>query len=421
MVQLEEAIKILCGGARRITDTEKVGLEQASGRILAEDVTAGQNQPPFPRSPLDGYAVRGADTLSATKEKPVRLKVVGKIYAGDVFSGEIREGECVRIMTGAPIPPGADTVVRQEDTDYGQDEVQIYKGSDPYRNYCPAGEDYRKGDVLLKKGSRLNGMRVGVAAGSGRDKLSVYRQPRITVISTGDEVTVPGQELKPGKIFDSNRYLVAGRLKDLGIPGISTDHCEDNVSEMCRRIREAARVSDLIITIGGVSVGEKDIMHQVQKDLGAKKLFWKVGLKPGAPTLAFMLPGEADVSIVEADGTIGEADIGREILVICLTGNPYGVAVNFELLVRPVLAALTGDDHFMSRRIRCVLENESPKRGGLRRFMRGYLEDDGHSVQILTGSHASGTLSSISSCNCLLEIPEGGSGRAGDEVWTYVL
>lgn len=408
---LEEAIRTLKEAADPVRDIEKVPLARASGRVLALDLKASYDQPPFPRSPLDGYAVRGEDTICASEENPVELRILGKIYAGQVFRGEVHKGECVRLMTGAPIPTGANAVIRQEDTDYepgkagdftGPDSrVKIFRGAAPYQNYVYEGEDYRKGDILLRAGTVLNGMRLGIAAGAGLNELEVYREPAITVISTGDEVIAPGQDLKAGKIYDSNQYTVVGRLADLGFSRVESMHCPDDPAVMADRIRKAKETSDLIITTGGVSVGEKDIMHQVMADLKGKKLFWKVSLKPGAPTLAFVLE--------------------EKLPVICLTGNPYGVAVNFELLIRPVLEALSLNPGIRSKTCMGKLKNDSPKWGGVRRFMRGFYERESSEVTILAGSHASGTLSSMAACNCLVEIPEDSGGKAGEDVKIYLL
>ena len=408
---LEEAIRTLKEAADPVRDIEKVPLARASGRVLALNLKASYDQPPFPRSPLDGYAVRGEDTICASEENPVELRILGKIYAGQVFRGEVHKGECVRLMTGAPIPTGANAVIRQEDTDYepgkagdftGPDSrVKIFRGAAPYQNYVYEGEDYRKGDILLRAGTVLNGMRLGIAAGAGLNELEVYREPAITVISTGDEVIAPGQDLKAGKIYDSNQYTVVGRLADLGFSRVESMHCPDDPAVMADRIRKAKETSDLIITTGGVSVGEKDIMHQVMADLKGKKLFWKVSLKPGAPTLAFVLE--------------------EKLPVICLTGNPYGVAVNFELLIRPVLEALSLNPGIRSKTCMGKLKNDSPKWGGVRRFMRGFYERESSEVTILAGSHASGTLSSMAACNCLVEIPEDSGGKAGEDVKIYLL
>ena len=180
----------------------------AVGRILAEDAVAIQDQPPFSRSPLDGYAVRGKDTKGASLNQPKRLTVIGNVYAGQVFGGTVRENEAVRIMTGAPIPDGADTVIRQEDSDYGMKQVKIYRESKPYENYCPQGEDYKKGMVLLKKGCVLDGVSVAVLASLGNDLVSVYRTPKIAVISPGDEVMQTENWLKPGKIYDTTLHFI---------------------------------------------------------------------------------------------------------------------------------------------------------------------------------------------------------------------
>ncbi len=409
---LEEAIRILREAAVPVMETERIPLAQASGRVLAKDLQAVYDQPPFPRSPLDGYAVRGEDTLCASGEEPVELRILGKIFAGEVFHGEVHKGECVRLMTGAPVPEGANAVIRQEDTDYepgktgdyiGPDSrVKIFRGASPYQNYVYEGEDYRKGDTLLRAGTVLTGMHLGIAAGAGREELEVYREPVITVISTGDEVVAPGGDLAPGKIYDSNRFTVVGRLADLGLCRVESWHCPDDPTAMANQIRQAGKNSDLIITTGGVSVGEKDIMHQVMADLKGEKLFWKVSLKPGAPTLAFVSGGD-------------------KVPVICLTGNPYGVAVNFELLVRPVLEKISHNPKISSKTRMGKLKNDSPKWGGVRRFMRGHYEEDRSEVTILAGSQASGTLSSMAVCNCLVEIPEKSRGKAGEDVKIYLL
>ena len=405
MLELEQAIEVLMKMARPPEDTEEIPLLQASGRVLAEDIKAAFDQPPFPRSPLDGYAVRGQDTEGASRLTPVVLNVIGKIYAGQVFEGTVGPGQAVRLMTGAPIPSGADTVIRQEDTDYVEkamttDTVTVYQGSKAWKNYCFAGEDYRRGNQLLEKDVLLNGGRIGIIAGTGTDRVSVYKEPTITVISTGDEVIAPGQELLPGKIYDTNRYMLVGRLQDLGFDRVKSFHCEDRPDGMEARIREAAKTSSLIITTGGVSVGEKDIMHQVMEDLEGEKLFWRVNLKPGAPTLAFMY---------------------GKTLVICLTGNPFGAAANFELLIRPVLAKLGRNPDLVSRQRHALMHNDSPKHGGVRRFIRGRFDYEKEEVTVLAGGHVSGTLSPLASSNCLVEIPEDGTGKAGETVRIYML
>lgn len=403
MLEIEEARASLIQEIIPIWETERVPFFDALGRILAEDICAVQDQPPFPRSPLDGYAVRGADTAGASKETPAKLRVIGKVYAGGVFSGSLGAGEAVRIMTGAPIPAGADAVIRQEDTDYGEDMVSVMAEVEPRQNYCCQGEDYKKGDVLLEKGTWINGAALSMIAGTGRGYVQVRRKARIAVLSSGDELVLPGKEtegkLPEGKIYNTNLPLIAGRMMEFGTTPAVMENCPDDPAQMARRIQELVAETDLIVTTGGVSVGQKDIMHEVIRLLGARQLFWKVRIKPGTPTLAAVYHGT---------------------LIICLSGNPYAAAANFELLVRPVIGALTGDGRWNLKRVKAVLQNDSEKRGGMRRFVRGRMEGD--KVWTASGNHSSGALSSLVRSNCLIEIlPGEHSGERGSEVWVYLL
>ena len=399
VLNVEEAVSILKSCVIPVEETENVILEEAQGRILAENAAADRDQPPFARSAMDGYALRSEDTAEAGEDSPVCLEVTGEICAGRVYQGEIRQGQAVRIMTGAPIPDGADAVIRQENTDYGEERVKIFERLEPSVNCCPAGEDYRAGEVLLKKGARLSGIDIGVLAGLGMDKVCVRALPRVGIISTGDELCPPGVPLEPGKIYDSNRYLIGARMKELGIaPGFSV-HCGDDAEAVAEQIRKNAREAQTIITTGGVSVGKKDIMHAVIQILGAEKLFWKVALKPGAPTLAAVY-----------DRT----------LLICLSGNPFGAAVNFELLVRPVLGKLAGDPRWEMKKRQAIFHGDFRKRSAGRRFLRAYYEAG--EVWIPEQKHASGILSTFAGCNCLIDIEAGNQGlREGDKVWVHLM
>ncbi len=397
-VDIETAVNLILGSTDPVSETEPVTLADALGRILAEHVRADIDRPPFPRSPLDGYAVQAADTEGAAADRPVSLTVIGKIYAGQVFDGVVGEGECIRLMTGAPIPEGADTVIRQEDTDYGEDMVKIYAAQKAYENYCDAGEDFKCGDILLSTGMRVTSMAAAVAAGTGSERLSVLRKPRVAVISTGDEMLPAGLELTPGKIYDTNLAFVTGRLTELGGTAVTGLHSMDDTEGMAALVRRLASDHDLIVTTGGVSVGEKDIMHGVLEALGARRLFWRVKLKPGAPSLAF---------------------IYENTPVICLTGNPYGVMVNFELLVRPVLVKLSGGGVPAGRKECRQLSMDSPKRGKTRRFLKGIADEE--RVLFAEGSQASGTIASMAVCNCFIELPAGSSGKKGETVWVHYL
>lgn len=399
ILSVEEAVLKLQNEIQPIMDEEQIELINGNGRILAKDAFSPMDQPPFPRSPLDGYAIQGDDTKGAAKDHPVTLKVIGEICAGQVFSGIVESGEAVRIMTGAPVPCGADTVIKQENTDYGMDQVEIYESLKPYENYCFQGEDFQKGDLLLKKGTKLDGIGIGILASMGLSHVTVYRQPKIGIISTGDELITPGTEWRPGKIYDSNLYLLGGRLKELGLNPSFLLHCEDDADKLTGMIREKAKNADIILTTGGVSVGKKDILHDVIEKLGAKKLFWKVALKPGSPTLTAVY---------------------HNTLLICLSGNPFGAEANFELLVRPVIGTLSNDVIWKMKKIKAEFQGEFQKRSGRRRFLRGYYADG--KVWIPEKKHASGVLSTMAGCNCLIDIEEGNEGlKKGDRIWIHLL
>lgn len=383
-LKLEEAVRILLEHCAPIIETEVCPLNDAVGRILAQNVAAGHDQPPFPRSPLDGYAVRSGDIAEAGKETPVKMKVIDEVTAGHVSGKYVESGMAVRIMTGAPIPDGADCVVKQEDTDYGNVCVEIYKPVKAWGNYCFAGEDYKKGTVLLKEGMALGAVEAGVLSSLGLTEVTVYRRPKVMVLTTGDEVVLPGNPLGPGQIYDSNLSMVSARMKQWDVAVVYAGQAEDETEAAAGLIRRYIQDVDLVVTTGGVSVGKKDIMHDVFKILSCERLFWKVAVKPGMPTLCGMY---------------------HDKLLICLSGNPYGAVANLELLVRPVLAKMTGRTDLKLRRKEAVLENSYLKRSPVVRYLRAHYRDG--RVQIASGSNDSGILSSMCGCNCMIEIPAG--------------
>lgn len=399
IVELGQAQDMLLKRVDRIEETERISLWDAVGRVLAEDVSAGHDQPPFPRSPLDGYAVRSRDIEGASKESPVQLTVVDEADAGHVSGKCVSRGMAIRIMTGAPIPKGADCIIGQEDTDYGEETVEIYEEIRAYQNYCYAGEDYKAGAKILAKDTVLGSVEAGILASLGRGEILVYRRPRVSVLTTGDEIMLPGETLEPGKIYDSNLYTLVTRLTSLGMDVVKRDWSGDDPKKAAGWIREAAQESDIIVTTGGVSVGKKDIMHEVLTLLECERIFWRIAVKPGMPTLCAQYRGT---------------------LLICLSGNPFGATVNLELLVRPLLAKMTGREDLKLKRISAVSESEFPKKSGVTRYVRAYYEDG--KVQIPEGSNASGILSSMCGCNCLIEIPAGTLRvDRGDTVWIVLL
>ena len=398
-LEIEEAQELLNVQIKPITETETVLLMDSVGRVLAEDLVALRDQPPFPRSPLDGYAFHGEDSSGATKDAPVKLKVLGKIYAGDVFEGVVGPGEAVKLMTGAPIPDGANCVIRQEDTDEGEEEVALYTSIAPYQNYCYQGEDYKAGEVLIPVGTQINAGAVSVISSLGKDRVEVLRKARVGIITSGDEVLAPGMDWKPGKIFDSNRAYIGARLMECGTAPFVSVHAEDKAESVADEIRKAVEAGcDLVITTGGVSVGEKDIMHDIGDILGAERLFWRVRIKPGSPTMAYSYHG---------------------VPVICLSGNPFGAIANYEILIRGMLYKLTGQICWKMQTEDMLIQNEYKKTGG-RRFLRGQAADG--KVSLCGAEKSVGVLHALAECNCLVEMPQTGQPvKVGDTVKVYYL
>ena len=383
-LMLEEALELILSRGKKIDECEEIALWDVVGRVLAEDVVAQRNQPPFPRSPLDGYAVRSSDIKGASREYPVTLTVIAEVDAGHVVQEMVGEGEAIRIMTGAPIPDGADCIIGQEDTDYGESRVNVYEEVEAWQNYCFEGEDYRAGTILLKKGTVLGSAEAGILASLGLTRVCVYRRPRIAVITTGDEILLPGEELLPGKIYDSNLYALVTRLRSWGVEISAKMRVEDDAKKVAELVKKVMTDADLVVTTGGVSVGKKDIMHEVLKILNCEKLFWRIAVKPGMPTLCASCQGK---------------------LLVCLSGNPYGAVANLELLIRPLLAEMTGREDLKIQRRRAVCENTFPKKSMVTRYVRAHYSEG--KVRIASGSNASGILSSMCGCNCLIVIPAG--------------
>lgn len=273
---VEQAIEAVLEHTKMITDTENIPLLQVSGRILASDLTAPFDNPPFDRSPIDGYACKSADIQTASKDHPVRLTITEEIDAGQYSEKEIAPGQAVRIMTGAAIPAGCDCCVRQEDTDYGEEQVLVYHPENTWGNYCFTGEDFKKGTVLLRQGTRLTFVEAGILASMGYTEAPVYRRPKAAVFTTGDEVVLPGQPLTPGKIYNSNLTLLTSRLMDFGAELVCTESIPDRPEDMVRALRKIAGKADVIFTTGAVSVGKKDIMHEALARAGARQIFWRV-------------------------------------------------------------------------------------------------------------------------------------------------
>jgi len=393
-ISVEHGQQLLLEHAAPPSEIEQLPVSEALGRVLWEPAKARIDQPPFNRSPLDGYALRHSDVQAASRAHPAVLSVCRAIYAGDPPGPPLSPGTAARIMTGAPIPEGATCVIRQEATAEQDGVVQVFTSLSEHENFCFQGEDVKRGTMLIPAGQRLGAAHIGVLAGQGYNSVRVYRRPRVYILSTGSELAVPGSSLSPGKIYESNRAALSARSTELGaqvLPGASVVDDPERIAASLSGILPAC---DLLVTTGGVSVGERDYLPEVASRIGSSVLFKGVAAKPGGPVMALTLSGK---------------------LLLCLSGNPFAAWTTFELLAVPVIRRLAGEREVIPRRVRGVLDSPFPKASSGRRFVRARIE--GGTVFVAAGGHGSGMLSGLVGCNCLLDIPAGsGALAAGDPV-----
>lgn len=389
MISVEEAREAVLSEVRAL-EPEEVFLTEALGRVLAEDVVSDIDVAPFDNSAMDGYAVRGADVAGASEESPAVLKVVEEIPAGKTPSRTVGPGQASRIMTGAPMPEGADAVVMVEYTESeaagsgGGDSVRVFRPVAAGENVRKRGEDMRAGDTVLSLGDVVDPAAVGLLAAVGREMVSVYGRPRVGIVSTGDELVEITEKPGPGRIRNTNAYSLSAQVSAAGgVPvrlGIARDTAEET-----RALLGRAGEFDVMLATGGVSMGDFDVVREVLESLGELS-FWKVAMRPGAP-LTFGL----------IDGTP----------FFGLPGNPTSSMVAFELFVRPALRVMQGFVDIERPHVPAVLEHDVKKKQGRRYYLRGRLERShrGYSVA-LTGSQSSALLTSMHRANCLVVLPE---------------
>jgi molybdopterin molybdotransferase len=412
MISVEEArARILAHFAP--LPAEETPLHEALGQVLTDDVRATFNIPPLDNTGMDGYAVRATDTDGASLETPRELRVSGYLAAGSIFEGQVGPGEAVRIMTGAPIPAGADAVVPFEETDeeehghwteHPRDVVRIDVAAQPGANIRRAGEDVRAGEVVLPAGTVLGPAQIGVLASLGLDRAPVHRRPRVAVLSTGDELLRPGEPLQPGKIYDSNAFGLAAAVRDCGGVPLVLEVARDSVEALTARIHEALESADLLITSAGVSRGDFDVVKQVLANEGEVG-FWTVRMRPGKP-LAF--------GTFRATGPEG----GRIVPHLGLPGNPVSALMTFELFGRPALFTMLGKPELWQRPlVRGITEERIVNPDGRRFYARAIVRTAGSGyVVTLTGPQGSGVLTSMSLANGYAIVPEDVSAiEAGEE------
>jgi molybdopterin molybdotransferase len=375
----------------------EVGLLDALGAVLAEDAAADRDVPPFRNSAMDGYAVRGADV----RQSGVTLRVVDAVAAGSVPDRAVGAGEAIRIMTGAPMPEGADTVVRVEDTDNGVEVVTINAATPQGMAVRQAGEDLRRGEVVLSRGTLLRHAEIGVLASIGRAKVNVIRRPNVAVLSTGDELVDIEEDPGPGQIRDANRYSLAAAVRATGCAAFELGIARDSADDLRHALGNAA-FGDLVVTSGGVSVGDHDHVKPVVNAMGQMD-FWSIAIRPGRP-LAF-----------------GELRTKRgAVPIFGLPGNPVSALLTFELFVRPALLKMAGRTKLHRPRVEARLLDRIEKPVGLRVFARGIHDAVAGTVRS-TGPQGSGILRSMSLANCLIDLPEQTSAASVGETVSVVL
>ena len=383
-----------------VTTAERVHIRAALGRVLAEDVVSPLDVPSHDNSAMDGYAVRFADLKSDGK---ATLKVAGTAFAGVPFPGAVKPGECVRIMTGAVVPQGADTIVMQEHVEAKGGQITIGGGHRQGQHVRRAGEDLKIGQAALQRGQAVRPAEIGLIASLGIPEIMVYRRLRVAFFSTGDELKSIGTPLAEGQIYDSNRYTIYGMLTRLGCEVIDMGVVRDDPKLLEAAFEEAAETADVVITSGGVSVGEADFVKDLLNKLG-EVVFWKIAMKPGRP-LAY--------------GKIGKAHF------FGLPGNPVSVMVTFYQFVRDALLKLSGRDPvpvLPAFKVPCT--SSLKKAPGRTEFQRGVLTQDASgnwSVRV-TGEQGSGILRSMAEANCFIILPEAqGNVAAGNLVEVQVM
>jgi molybdopterin molybdotransferase len=374
--------------------SEPVVISACAGRILAEDVLTPLDLPPFANSSMDGFAVRVQDVRGASRESPVMLPVTGDIPAGATAPFTLLPGQAARIMTGAPVPEGADAIVPVEDTDcYPSppgaplpETVQIYKGAAPGANVRPRGQDVQEGMLLLRKGRRLEAQDVGLLASVGKKTVNVYRRPKVALFSSGDELVAPGETLQPGQIYDANQYMLAAQVEREGAEVIRLGTAPDHPDAVLALLRQAAaQGADLILTSAGVSVGAFDFVRQVIETHGELG-FWRINMRPGKP-LAF-----------------GHF---MEIPLIGLPGNPVSAFTGCRVFVLPAVRLLAGIAQTLPRRERAVLA-EPVESDGRESYLRAVVEiEDGSLTARLAGHQGSANLYALVQANALLIVPSG--------------
>ncbi len=368
-------------------------IKRARGLVAAEDIYAGMPVPPFAKSAMDGYAVKASDVEGASPETPVELSVIGELSAGDPGKVEYSERSAVRIMTGAKVPDGFDAVVKQEDTDFGEESVAVFRKAQAFDNYCKEGEELEAGALVISRGTRLGRVELGLLSSLGIAKVPVKRPLRIAILSTGSELRNPGEPLLPGSIYSSIPVMLRYSIESMGFKVCYDSVCADDKDLIMLEIKKSLKVADMLITTGGISVGKKDLLPETLKTLGVMPLFSNARVQPGTPTAA---------------------SIYEKKLILSLSGNPYAALANFDYYFPHIASKFMGCEGFLPKVKKAVMGDSYEKKNEARRLIRARFSDG--KVYLPCSSHKSSVIGNMSLCNCYLDLEEGRRVKAGDEV-----
>jgi molybdopterin molybdotransferase len=405
MLEYEEALARVLAAVPAPT-SEQISLAEADGRVLAQEILAPIDLPPFDNSAMDGYAVRASDVTSAKPETPVSLRLAGRVAAGESFSGLVSAGTCVRLFTGSALPAGADAVVMQEDTKVdpaAPNEILVLDTVKPWENVRLHGEDIKRGAPVSQKGQVLTAGRQTLLAATGCTQVLVSRRPVVGIVATGSELREPGQSLAPGQIYESNRIGIARLVRKAGAIPRSYPLVTDVLETTRVALSGAFKDCDIVVTSGGVSVGEMDFVKQALADLGGDLQFWKVAIKPGRPFVFGQFSNSNERLPTE-----------NPKLFFGLPGNPVSALVTFLLLVRPAILRSQGAIDVALPRHPAILGEPLENQGDRRHFTRVRISDDGkvHS----SGFQASHILSSLAAANGFVDVPPRSTLAAGTTV-----
>jgi molybdopterin molybdotransferase len=392
MLSVEDALAQVLTAFRPL-EPEQVPVLETLGRVLAEDVTSDMDIPPHANSAMDGYALIAADAAGAGPDTPVRLRVIENLAAGYVAEQTVVPGTAIRIMTGAPVPAGADSVIRFERTHQESEWVDLYYAAPAGNNIRYAGEDVRTGDKVLLKGTRIRPQEIGMLSALGRQEVSVIRRPRVAILATGDELVDVDEPLGPGKIRNTNSYSNAAQVIKYGGEPMMLGIAKDKIDDLTAKIQQGlAQGADLLLTSGGVSVGDFDVVKKVLSAEG-EIAFWRVRMKPGKPLAFGHISAEVN----------GER---RTVPVLGMPGNPVSVMVSFEVFARPAILTMLGVTDLDKPTVEAVLEEEIRSKDERRHYVRVRLTRQGDTYRAsLTGAQGSGILNSMVKANGLAVIP----------------